>query len=651
VRQERALISQQWITPNTPMGATLTGGGATFRVWAPRATAVHLCGLFNGLAQWDPVPANLMLVDAHGYWTGFVPGAKDGDAYKFFVVGSGSSGYKRDPCGREVTTDPRFPNCNCILRDPQSYTWHDQTFVTPDYSNMIVYQLHVGAYAPQASGAMGTFLDVVEKIEYLSALGANVVQLLPIDEAETDPTLGYNGSDYFSPDTQYVEYDSGRLQSHLGTVNRLLVARGQPPLADTSQIASGPNQLKVLIDLCHLHGLAVVFDVVYNHAGGFTGDDAAVYFWDRFSDANNNNSLYFTDRGWAGGLSFALWNQDVRQFLINSATYYFDEYHIDGLRYDEISALLDLNGSAGFSFCQDITNTIRWKRPRALQNAEHWPVAPLITEAPPQGAGFDVIQHDGLRISLRNAIRQASYGSSSYLNLSSVASNINAYAVSEAWKAVTCIENHDIVKDGTDLRIPRLADGSNTHSWYARSRARVGSALLLFLPGIPQIFMGQEFLEDKQWSEVPSSPLHIGWEDLSSGDQSMVDHLRFTSDAIRARWRHPALRGPAARPFYVNETDRVIAIHRWLEGTGRDVIIVASLKETTYTNYEIGFPRGGRWLEAFNSDVYDHWVNPWVAGNGGQVYAGSRPLHGFPTSAPLVIPANGVLLFTLDAGD
>ena len=217
-----------------------------------------------------------------------------------------------------------------------------------------------------------------------------------------------------------------------------------------------------------------------------------------------------------------------------------------------------------------------------------------------------MIQHDGLRISLRNAIRQASYGSGIFLDLSSVASNINAYAVSQPWKAVTCIENHDIVKEGTDLRIPRLADGSNARSWYARSRARVGSALLLFSPGIPQIFMGQEFLEDKQWSEVPSSPLHIWWDGLSSGDQSMVDHLRFMGDAIRARRTHPALRGPAARPFYVSETDRVIAIHRWLEWAGRDVIIVASLSETTYYGYEIGFPRGGRWLEAFNSDVYDH---------------------------------------------
>ena len=184
------------------------------------------------------------------------------------------------------------------------------------------------------------------------------------------------------------------------------------------------------------------------------GDDEAAYFWDRFTNSNNNNSLYFTEQSWAGGLSFALWNNDVRQFIINCSTFYLNEFHIDGLRYDEISALLIMNQTTGWSFCQDVTSTVRFKRPRALQNAEHWPVEQPITEVAPEGAGFDVIQHDGLRLSLRNAISQASYGAGSPLNLSSIAQNINPYAVSEAWKAVPCVENHDIVKEGADLRIP-----------------------------------------------------------------------------------------------------------------------------------------------------------------------------------------------------
>jgi 1,4-alpha-glucan branching enzyme len=92
-----------------------------------------------------------------------------------------------------------------------------------------------------------------------------------------------------------------------------------------------------------------------------------------------------------------------------------------------------------------------------------------------------------------------------------------------------------------------------------------------------------------------------------------------------------------------------MAIHRWLEGTGQDVVIVASLSETTHYNYPIGLPYAGNWREAFNSDVYDHWVNPWVTGNGDRSTR-TVPLHGFQSSAALVIPANSVLLFSAPSG-
>jgi 1,4-alpha-glucan branching enzyme len=250
----------------------------------------------------------------------------------------------------------------------------------------------------------------VDKIDYLAALGVNVLQPLPIDEAETSPSLGYNGSDYFSPDLPYVVHDRDALQGHLQRLNQLLARTGHAPLT-IADIQSGPHQLKALIDICHLCGIAVVFDVVYNHAGGFFGDDAALYFWDRARNSDNNNSLYFTDRGWAGGLSFALWNRDVRQFLINASTYYLQEFHVDGFRYDEVSALVNLNGQSGWSFCQDVTGTVRFLKPRALQNAEFWPVNADVVRRPASGAGFDVIQHDGLRESIRGAVAQASFWS------------------------------------------------------------------------------------------------------------------------------------------------------------------------------------------------------------------------------------------------
>ena len=97
--------------------------------------------------------------------------------------------------------------------------------------------------------------------------------------------------------------------------------------------------------------------------------------------------------------------------------------------------------------------------------------------------------------------------------------------------------------------------------------------------------------------------------------------------------------------YYASDSDRVLAFHRWVNGTGHDVIIVASLAESTWWSYNLGFPAAGQWREVFNSDVYDNWINPWVAGNGNGVQASGGPMHGFATSASIVIPANGVLVF------
>jgi 1,4-alpha-glucan branching enzyme len=114
---------------------------------------------------------------------------------------------------------------------------------------------------------------------------------------------------------------------------------------------------------------------------------------------------------------------------------------------------------------------------------------------------------------------------------------------------------------------------------------------------------------------------------------------------IATRRDNPALRGDRVNPFYSSDADRVLAFHRWLDGSGQDVVVVASLSETTWYGYELGFPISGPWREAFNSDVYDNWVNPLVSGNGGAINASGAPKHGFIVSAAIVIPANSVLVF------
>src|ERR1700754_1652227 len=106
---------------NAPMGGTLVPGGATFRVWAPRARAVYVSGDFNGWKQDDSA---LMSPIGGGHWAMFVAGLKEGDSYLFYVNGAGTSGYKRDPRARSLTFQPAFPFSNCVLRNPARFPWH-----------------------------------------------------------------------------------------------------------------------------------------------------------------------------------------------------------------------------------------------------------------------------------------------------------------------------------------------------------------------------------------------------------------------------------------------------------------------------------------------------------------------------------------------
>ena len=136
-------MSQAKITAGTAMGANVVrGGGVTFKAWGPRAAAVYVNA---------KTPELLMAKDANGYWTGYLPEAGEGFLYRFYVVGTGSEGYKRDPYARELANEAAapFPECAAVVRSAESYPWHDAEFKTPEFGDMVVYQLHIGTYAPE----------------------------------------------------------------------------------------------------------------------------------------------------------------------------------------------------------------------------------------------------------------------------------------------------------------------------------------------------------------------------------------------------------------------------------------------------------------------------------------------------------------------
>src|SRR5688500_3685508 len=166
-----------------------------------------------------------------------------------------------------------------------------------------MYQLHVGTFfTPNLPAKAGTFLDVARKIPHFVALGVTAIQLMPIQEFQTTFSQGYNGTDYFSPEMDFAVEDAD-LGPYVAQVNQLLPANGRAPYA-VADIRGEMNQLKALIDLCHIHGLAVFLDVVYNHAGGSFGDESLEHFDRQDPSGGWQSTLYFGPNGHAGGRVF-----------------------------------------------------------------------------------------------------------------------------------------------------------------------------------------------------------------------------------------------------------------------------------------------------------------------------------------------------------
>lgn len=647
--------SQDHIHESTPMGANLVANGATFRVWAPGANEIHV--VLGGVDHFQPNPeCELVKNHATGHWTGFVPGVEDGTKYRYHIVGPGGSGFKRDPWARELEFDG-YPNCDCIVREEDTYPWHDASYSPPAFQDLIVYQLHIGVfYACDEQGhdvrknRVSKFLDALGRIEYLADLGINALLVLPITEFQGPWSLGYNGSDMFSPEMDYCVKPS-ELGPYLKRVNRLLAQKAMPPL--TSQQLSGQiNQLKAFVDICHLYGIAVIADVVYNHAGGGF-DSQSIDHFDFPANPDRYNSIYFSGAEWAGGKVFAYQKPEVRDFLIQNAKMYMGEYHADGMRFDEVTVI---DGNGGWFFCQDLNRTLNHVKPKGIQIAEYWGEHRWLSVwDPPGGMGFEMGYADLLREGIRTVIAEAAGGANAAIGMGRLRDGLHKpWNFPFAWQAFHYIENHDFHLDADGdhrkPRIARLADWNNPRSWYARSRARVATGLLLTATGVPSIFMGEEFLEDKLWSDSPErSDLFIWWQGLEE-DGNMRDFHMFTRDLIWLRRRLPALRSEPVNVFHTDDHNRIFAFHRWVPGEGRDLVVVVSLREETFYDhsYALGFPLPGHWKEIFNSDYYDQFPNPWVQGNPGGVSADGPPLHGLPHSAGITVPANGLLVFARD---
>ncbi|HEX3485831.1 MAG TPA: alpha-amylase family glycosyl hydrolase [Micropepsaceae bacterium] len=549
------------------MGAVPYSAGVTFRVWAPFASAVAVTGHFN---DWSTDGAPLSL-EQNGYWSRDVEGAAIGDQYKFIIApASGEPLWKNDPYARSMTNSVG----NSIVAETE-FAWTCQDYASPSWNELVIYELHVGSFAfdPGSENGRGDFDTVIGKLDYLGDLGINAIQLMPSDEFAGDVSWGYNPAQIFAIEASY----------------------------------GGPNGLRRLIDAAHSRGIAVIYDVVYNHFGP---SDLDLWQFDGWSQDNRGGIYFYND--WRRQTPWGDTRPDygrgeVRQYIRDNALYWLQEHQCDGLRWDATGWIRNVWGSGsdtaadlpdGWNLLRWINSEIRARQPWKISIAEDMQDNGWITaHLDDGGAGFGAQWGAGFMHAVRDAIVT---GDDAARDMNALSDVLQQRFNGNTFERVLYTESHDeVAASAGQARVPELIWPGNAGSFYSQKRSTLGAALVLTAPGIPMLFMGQEFLESGAWTDAQA----LDWSKL----ETFAGIYALYRDLIRLRrnWFDTTrgLKGQNVRVHHVNQTDKVLAFHRWDQGGARDdVIVLVNFANRIYSGYRIGLPRAGQWRVRFNGD-------------------------------------------------
>ena len=601
IQGERAGCSESGAQPSQRpgMGAQFYGDGTMFRVWAPNADRVYVAGDFNG---WDMFSHELG-DECNGNFSVDVDWAWPEQRYQFVIQRGWDTFWRNDPRAMNVTNSAG----DSVILDQGAFHWrHSDDFRPPPFHEQVIYEMHVGTFYADPWHGPGTFARAVEKLDYLEWLGVNMVQLMPIAEFAGDYSWGYNPAFPYAPESAYGH----------------------------------PNDLKWFIDEAHARGIGVIIDVVYNHLGP---TDLPMWCFD--GECYGQGGAYFytdwrIDTPWGPRPDFG--RGEVRDYIRDNVRLWLNDYRADGLRWDATMEIRQASGvdlPEGWSLMRDINEEIAQEQPWKIQIAEdHRGEAAITRPAWAGGAGFDS-QWDGAFFHpvADTIIESEDHARDMFRIRDAIQHTFN----DQATQRVIYTESHDEVANGRS-RIPEMIWPGNAGSWYSRKRSTLGAALVFTAPGIPMIFQGQEFLEDGFFHD--DRPL----------DWSKADHfsgiLKLYRDLIQLRrnWHNNTrgLQGNHVNVHHVNNHDKLIAFHRWRDGgPGDDVIVVANFSKQTFSNYRIGFPRGGTWHVRFNSD-WDGYAPDFgnVAGYDTTAHADGR--DGMSHSADVGIGPYSVLILS-----
>jgi 1,4-alpha-glucan branching enzyme len=589
--------------------------GSYFAVWAPNAQDVHVMGQWNG---WNRLGERLHPRGSSGIWEGFVPGVGRGDHYKYFIR-SNVAGYaveKADPVGYHHETPPRTAS----IVWPLDYAWndgpwmHDRGQRNALHAPMSIYELHLGSWmrVPEDRNRSLSYREIAPRLcEYVTRLGFTHVELMPVMEHPFAGSWGYQVTGYFAPTSRF------------GT----------------------PQDFMYLVDQLHQAGIGVILDWVPAH---FPNDQHGLSFFDGTHLYEHADPRLGYHPDWNSCI-FNYGRNEVRSFLISSALFWLDRYHVDGLRVDGVASMLyrDYSRKAGewipnvhggrenleaVSLLKDLNAAVYRLHPDTQTTAEEstaWPGVSRPTYV--GGLGFGLkwdlgFMHDTLGYFEHDPVHRKYHHNELTFRM--------VYAFHENFVLPL---SHDEVVHGKGSLLGKMPGDE----WQRFANLRLLYAYMFAQPGKKLLFMGGEFAQSGEWDHDRSLDWHLTQYAFHKGVS------RLLSDLNRVYRREPALHvhdvdWTGFQWIAGNDSEQSVLSFLRLSQGAATVCAVFNFTPVVRYGYRVGVPYGGEWFELINSDA-NHYGGSGV-GNMGRVLATEQPCHGRPFSIELALPPLAAVL-------
>ncbi|MCG8538449.1 MAG: 1,4-alpha-glucan branching protein GlgB [Clostridia bacterium] len=591
--------------------------GVNFTVWAPHAREVRVVGDFN---SWDGTSHRMRREKESGLWNIFIGGLGEEERYKYEIITQeGLKLLKADPYG--FYSEVR-PNTASVTMPLNKYKWQDEKWIEKNkkkaaYGEPInIYELHLGSWRRKENGGFYNYREIIEElIDYVVYMGYTHIELLPLTEHPFDGSWGYQTTGYYSLTSRYGK----------------------------------PEDFMYFVDICHQKGIGVILDWVPGH---FCKDEHGLSNFDGKPLYENDNSMMAELHEW-GTKSFDFSKPEVLSFLISNAMFWFDIYHIDGIRVDAVSSMLYLNfgrkegewipnkyGSSenlgAIEFFRRMNKIVFEKFSHALMIAEESTAWPLVTSpAHLGGLGFNFKWNMGWMNDMLKYMETDHIYRKWHHNLITFSFT---YAFSENFILVL---SHDEVVHGKKS----LVDKMPGDYWQKFANLRVFYAYMFAHPGKKLLFMGGEFAQFIEWNYNKELDWFLLDYEMHRKTHHYIRELNHLYRNEKSLYEVDNDYKGFSWIDHQNYEQSIIAFMRKGEDEKDFIIVICNFTSVVRHNYKVGVPIQGEYEEVFNSDL-EKYGGSGVRNTGG-IKANSLKWNNQPFSIEVTIPPLGAMYIKL----